>query len=130
MALYFLCKMLGEEMKIAITGSRTITDPTPIHNALNNYLYWYPNMTLLCGMARGADMIAYNWAKEKNVPIVELHADWKSLGKRAGYVRNILMIDLADRVLAFWDGKSKGTKHAIDYALEQKKLWKFEAINI
>ena len=31
-------------------------------------------------------------------------------------IRNKLIIDECDCALAFWDGKSRGTKYTIDYA--------------
>lgn len=43
-------------------------------------------------------------------------ADWNKYGKSAGYKRNEQMAIYADACLAFWDGKSKGTKHMIGLA--------------
>lgn len=40
---------------------------------------------------------------------------------QAAYARNRLIVQEADLVLAFWDGKSKGTKHSIDLAHELDK---------
>ena len=28
------------------------------------------------------------------------------------------MVDICDKVIVFWDGVSKGTKHTIDYAVK------------
>ena len=41
--------------------------------------------------------------------------------KGAGVIRNRQIVDHCDQVIAFWDGKSRGTKSSIDYA---KKLGK------
>jgi len=38
------------------------------------------------------------------------------LGKAAGFIRNAEMAEYADALIAFWDGRSKGTKHMIDLA--------------
>lgn len=44
-------------------------------------------------------------------------ADWDRLGKRAGFVRNELMIDQGPSlVLAFWRNRSKGTHHTMNLA--------------
>ena len=43
-------------------------------------------------------------------------ADWDKYGKAAGYKRNEEMARNADALIAFWDGKSRGTKHMIDLA--------------
>lgn len=47
-------------------------------------------------------------------------ADWKKYGSSAGYIRNDEMAKYADCLIAFWDGKSKGTKHMIDLAVKRK----------
>lgn len=73
-----------------------------------------PNPELVCGMARGADMLAYNlWANNK-MPIHNFPANWDKYRKSAGYKRNQEMGEFADAAVCFWDGKSKGTKHMID----------------
>lgn len=69
---------------------------------------------LVCGMARGADMLAYSlWANNK-MPIHNFPANWDKYGKSAGYRRNQEMGEFADAAVCFWDGNSKGTKHMID----------------
>lgn len=75
-----------------------------------------PITAVICGMAQGADMMGYKWAKEKGIEIAEFPADWNGLGKSAGYARNEQMAQNAEALVAFWDGKSKGTKHMIDLA--------------
>lgn len=68
---------------------------------------------LVCGMARGADMLAYSlWANNK-MPIHNFPANWDKHGKSAGYKRNQEMGEFVDAAVCFWDGNSKGTKHMI-----------------
>lgn len=69
------------------------------------------------GAARGADRIAEQEAQKLGL-LVEAHpADWDRWGKRAGFVRNDYMASLgADLCIAFWDGRSAGTKMMIDLA--------------
>lgn len=69
---------------------------------------------LICGMARGADLMGHSIFKAAGLPILEMPADWEGLGKRAGFARNEDMVKLADLALIFWDGQSKGTKHMIE----------------
>lgn len=69
---------------------------------------------LVCGMARGVDMLAYSlWANNK-MPIHNFPANWDKYGKSAGFKRNQEMGEFADAAVCFWDGKSKVTKHMID----------------
>ncbi len=65
------------------------------------------------GGARGADFLGEVYAKEWGIPMKIFPADWATYGRGAGPVRNQLMADYADELLAFWDGESRGTKHMI-----------------
>lgn len=72
--------------------------------------------TVISGHARGADIIGEMYARTHNIDL-ELHsADWNRYGKAAGRIRNSQMADVADKLIAFWDGKSRGTKHMISEA--------------
>ncbi len=42
-----------------------------------------------------------------------LGADWDRLGRKAGPIRNAQIVFNADRVVAFWDGKSRGTLNTV-----------------
>ena len=45
---------------------------------------------------------------------IERHpADWDQYGRSAGMIRNREMAKAADSLIAFWDGKSKGTANMI-----------------
>ena len=57
-----------------------------------------------------------NSTPRSGIPIRYFPADWQTLGKSAGYQRNTQMAQYADALVAFWDGRSKGTKHMIDTA--------------
>lgn len=73
------------------------------------------NCILICGMARGADMLAYTlWTELYHNPVERFPADWNTHGKPAGFIRNGAMAEKADLLVAFWDGQSRGTKHMID----------------
>lgn len=73
----------------------------------------------MSGTANGADQLSERWAKEFGYLIKYFPANWEKYGKLAGYKRNKQMAEYADALIAFWDGKSKGTKHMIDLAKEQ-----------
>lgn len=72
--------------------------------------------TILHGGAEGADSIAEEIAQEFGITSYVFKPDYKSFGKEAPHVRNDEMLKQADFVLAFWDGKSRGTKSVIDKA--------------
>lgn len=72
--------------------------------------------SVICGCARGADMLGAEWAQNHGIPITGMAADWATYGKAAGYRRNAEMAKVAQTCVAFWDGQSRGTKHMIDLA--------------
>ena len=108
---------------IIIAGSRDFTNYEIVKKSLKNFLVSKQTSdkpTIICGMARGTDMLGYRLAKEHNIPLKEFPADW-SMGKKAGYIRNEQMAKYAYEygngvLLAFWDGKSRGTKSMIELA--------------
>ena len=112
------------EYNIIIAGSRDFTDYKIVKSSLKNFLISKQTTdkpTIICGMARGADMQGYRLAKEFKLPLREFLADWNNYGKRAGYIRNEQMAKYAHEkgngvLFAFWDGKSKGTKWMIELA--------------
>lgn len=73
------------------------------------------SVNLVSGMARGADALGYEFAQQHNVVCNTFPADWATYGKRAGFLRNEAMGKFADGLLAFWDGKSSGTRHMIEF---------------
>lgn len=77
------------------------------------------HLTIVSGTARGADSLAIKLAEDYNIPVIKMPADWDTHGKSAGYKRNTEMAQIATHLLAFWDGKSKGTGHMIDIATKR-----------
>ena len=98
-------------MRVIIAGSRNITNPQALLDALQEVDWQITRV--VCGMARGADKLGYDWAKANNIPIAEFPADWNCHGKSAGYKRNAEMAKNADALLALWDGQSRGTSNMI-----------------
>lgn len=104
-------------MRTIIAGSRTCRNEAHLQDALA-HAGWMP-ITVISGGAFGADQLGEFWARRKGIPIEVYKPDWNGLGKSAGYIRNREMADKAEALIALWDGKSKGTKHMIDIALEK-----------
>jgi len=77
---------------------------------------------IVSGGAKGADTLAEQFAKENNLPVKIFKPDWAKYGRGAGPVRNKQIVEYADKVIAFWDGESKGTKSSIDLAEKSGKL--------
>lgn len=75
-----------------------------------------PGDTVISGGARGPDTWAILVARNCNFPVVEILADWDTHGKKAGMLRNSEVVARSDWVIAFWDGKSRGTRDTIGKA--------------
>ena len=99
-------------MKIIVAGSRSFNDYYLLCDKLNYYLKDLENPIIVCGEARGADALGKMYAYKHNLSVSSFPADW-SIGRNAGYIRNETMAKYADALIAFWDGKSKGTEHMI-----------------
>src|SRR5262245_8141953 len=69
------------------------------------------------GAARGVDSYAQTYAQKLGFSEQAFPADWRGKGKRAGFLRNLEMLEQKpDLVLAFQRNKSRGTQHTIDEA--------------
>ena len=108
--------------KIIIAGGRDFTDYNLLKEKTDKILQEKKvthKIVIISGCARGADTLGLRYASENAFDVEEYPADWNKYGKKAGYVRNVEMAENADALIAFWDGKSKGTKHMIDIATER-----------
>lgn len=105
-------------MRICVCGSRSLTDYALVKRKLDKVTSKLDlrALVILHGGATGADKLADRWVFERSVYSEVYHADWDRKGKQAGILRNIEMLKQCSWVIAFWDGKSSGTKFMIDEA--------------
>lgn len=83
---------------------------------------------ILCGDCNGADKLGERYALEHSFPVEHYPAQWDLYGRSAGPVRNAEMAKKCDAVIAFWDGKSKGTASMIKEAEKSGKTVKIKMI--
>lgn len=100
-------------MRIIVAGGRNFADYDLLSSKLDFYLSKTENPIIVCGEAKGADALGKKYALERNIPVLSFPAEWEKYGKSAGFKRNQVMSDNADCLVAFWDGKSLGTKDMI-----------------
>lgn len=98
-------------MRILVCGGRDYTDKEHVYSILDQCYSQNTKLEIISGMARGADTLAYEWAKERGVKCFEFPADWDRYKKAAGPLRNQQMIDegFPDAGIAF-----KGTTGTAD----------------
>ncbi|QHW35870.1 DUF2493 domain-containing protein (plasmid) [Paenibacillus rhizovicinus] len=120
---------LGDQkpFRIIVAGYREFVDYPMACRWLDYYLQ-YTNreqIVIISGMARGADTMGEDYARERGIYIHQAAADWDRYGKSAGYMRNSEMAKEAGpggACVCFWDGLSKGTKHMIDISKRHELL--------
>jgi hypothetical protein len=108
-------------VKVLVCGGRDYGNSERVAEILDTLLPF----TLICGMARGADTLAFNYARAHDYPILEFPADWKQHGRSAGPLRNKQMLDegCPDLVIAFPGGA--GTANMVLQAKRAKvEVWR------
>lgn len=121
-------------MKLLIAGSRSYANQLiTVVSLLDEILchptdhYFNEDITeVISGCASGIDHAAIVWAKNNNIPVRKMPADWKHKGITAGFQRNEEMAKLCDYAIIIWDKKSRGTQHMMDMLHKYDKeylLW-------
>jgi hypothetical protein len=110
-------------MKIAVVGSRGFRDYPKLKKELDKINNENKISLVVSGGARGADSLGEKWAKENAIQTLIFKPKWE-FGLNAGILRNKDIVMNSDFVLAFWDQKSPGTKHTINFAKQNKKKYK------
>lgn len=105
--------------RVVIAGCRIFYNYVTLKERCEYYLQnkmMTHNVIIVSGHASGADSLGEKFATDHNLQCESHPADWDKHGKAAGPIRNAEMAEVADALIAFWDGQSKGTKSIIDLA--------------
>ena len=105
-------------MKLAVVGSRGFSDKARLYAELEKFS---GISLIISGGAKGADQLAEEYARERNIPVKIFMPDWAKYKRAAGPMRNKLIVQESECVIAFWDGVSAGTKSSIDFAKKENK---------
>lgn len=121
-------------MIVIVCGSRSFTDYDLFKKRLDHLLGKSKTLTIISGGAEGADRLAQEYAGHIIGCTLKIYrpnyVKYSKNPKVAPIKRNEQMVDEsgATHLVAFWDGKSPGTKHIIAYATE--KGLKVKVINV
>ena len=117
-----------------VTGDRNWTDRERIYGAMDKLFKRYQFSFLVegacvsgkhkdeTGRPINADLIAEDWAREREIIYLGVPAQWATVGRAAGPARNLLMLKLVERLglcligaAAFHDSLewSKGTRDMV-----------------
>ena len=109
-------------MNIIVAGSRTFDDYEFLRSKLDYYFsHKSHNIQIVCGEAEGADQLGKKYAEEKGYNVLSFPDQSNIFGSFAKYKRNREMARVADALVAFWDGESKGTAQLIQVMKEAGK---------
>lgn len=114
---------MAKEFKVIIAGSRSFNGfdllCKTMDHMLSKKISGGYTIKVISGTAKGADKLGEKYASLRGYEVISMPADWETYGKRAGYLRNEEMSNIADALVAFYDGSSPGTKHMIDIAKDK-----------
>lgn len=115
--------IIGLGQSLAVVGSRTFNNEKLCHEIIEDVIdeYNLEIVKFVSGGAKGADTFGEHWADLHNIEKQIFYPDWKTYGKKAGFLRNVDIIKNCDVCVAFWDGQSHGTKHDIELCEKYKK---------
>ena len=100
-------------MKLAVIGTKKFTD----FNFLSNTLIKISNIeVIISGGAAGTDTFAKQFAFKNQIKFLEFLPDYKKFDDKAKHIRDKLIVEECDKLIAFWDGECEGTKYTMDYA--------------
>jgi hypothetical protein len=117
-------------MKVIVAGSRKIRDYDVVEKAIINSGF---NITeIVSGCSGCVDECGEQYGARHGIPIRFFEPSWETHGRSAGMIRNGVMANYADALIAVWDGNSPGTKNMIDTAVNKGipvKVTMFENIS-
>lgn len=105
--------------RVAIVGSRDYPDLWRVEAYVRQMDP--ADTVVVSGGAKGVDSAAADAARQSGIRVVEYLPDWEQYGRSAGFRRNRTIVKNSDLVVAFWNGKSRGTASTISIAKEMGK---------
>lgn len=127
--------------RVAVFGTRTMDDENLVRDRLDRYLRKLGKVVVCTGAGRfyardykspkgqhivGADYFAELWAFAHGHTVMRFHPDFEKYKSPAAFhVRNRELVDFVSGrrpcyAVAFWDGKSAGTKSVIELCRKAK----------
>lgn len=129
-------------VRIIVAGCREFNDYEMMKMVLDKHIDYYlyyeectiDDIEIIEGECRGADLLVKRYAEERGYKVTGFPANWNAEGLAAGPLRNQRMAMYAAEagcngtLIAFWDGKSRGTKNMIDCATKKNLLVYIQSI--
>jgi hypothetical protein len=104
--------------RIAIVGSREYSDLDAVRTYVRALAL---DATVISGGSRGVERTAEETARECGLTVRRIRPQANMSGPERYAIRNQMIVEQADRVVAFWDGASEGTRDLITRAAHAGK---------
>lgn len=115
--MHFIKLIRGCIVIVTVIGSRNFS----------NYQLFQSSLDKLSGITQivtangGMQICDFSeiYALQHHLPLVLLPSNWDELANNPSIVCNQLLIESADTLLIFWDGKCKACRSSIDFAVNE-----------
>lgn len=108
-------------LKVIISGGRNFDDYGLLCRSCDFILKAVDDVSILTGGATGADALGVKYSEDRGIEYDVEEAEWEKYRRSAGPIRNNKMAQMGDALIAFWDGKSPGTKNMIETMIRMGK---------
>jgi len=114
-------------MKLAVVGTKEFTDLQLLTSILKDI----PNIDqIISGGAVGTDTLAKQYASLNHITFLEFPPDHKKFGDKAKHIRDKLIVQECDELIAFWDGECEGTRFTMEIARKLGKTVRMIEVDI
>jgi hypothetical protein len=104
---------------VAIVGSREYPDTNDVRDYIDTLRFF--DIEIVTGGASGVDKVAEEYALSLGMAVWVVSPNYGQYGRRAPLIRNTMIAQECDRMVAFWDGRSRGTMDAVRKARQMGK---------
>ena len=105
-------------MKLAVIGTKKFIDYSFLLKTLKKIT---SIELIISGGAFGTDTLVNKFAIQNKIEFIEFPPNYKKYGDKAKHIRDKLIVEECDELIAFWDGECEGTKFTLDYAKQLGK---------
>lgn len=119
-------------MKIGIYVTSRFNSYKKISAILDKALQGEQVDEIVCGDSGkpdDANRLIPRYAQDRNIPFKVFNAEWERLGKTSGVISNAHIANRSDKMIALWDGGSRGCRNFIVMAKRYNKPIVAKSVN-
>lgn len=112
---------LANGIRIAVIGSRFFDGIELVSTYLDENIIMHNNLTLISCGSGSVYNVTKDYSNTNKIKFLDLKVKWRLYGRESRPIRNRELIEMADRIIVFWDGECKDTRSIITDAKRQGK---------